>query len=53
MVSKFKPTRLGSKYVFLEESHVPSPTYIVSDEYMLLPGGASCGDGDIVSFAEL
>ena len=34
--------------MFLEESHVPSPTDIVPEEYELLPGGASCGEGDIL-----
>lgn len=48
MVSKFKPWRLGSKKVFRCESQVPSPTNIVGEVYMLLPGGASCGEGVIV-----
>ena len=33
--------------MFRSVSHVPSPTDIVFDEYELLPGGASCGDGDM------
>lgn len=49
MVSKFKPWRLGSKKVFRCESQVPSPTNIVGEVYVLLPGGASCGEGDIVT----
>jgi len=28
---------------------VPSPTNIVGEVYVLLPGGASCGEGDIVT----
>lgn len=48
MVAKFKPTRLGNKKVFFSVSHVPSPTCNVFEEYELLPGGASCGEGDIL-----
>lgn len=48
MVSKFRPTRLGRRNVFLSVSHVPSPTNIVFEVYLLLPGGASC-DVDIAS----
>ena len=33
--------------MFLDVSHVPSPTDIVSELYVLLPGGASCAEGDI------
>lgn len=32
IVSKFKPTRFGSRKSFRWESHVPSPTYIVLEE---------------------
>ena len=32
IVSKLRATRLGSRNVFLEKSHVPSPTTRVSDE---------------------
>ena len=46
MVAKFNPTRLGNRKVFLSESHVPSPTCSVFEEYELLPGGAS--DEDIL-----
>ena len=51
IVAKFNPTRLGSRNVFLVESHVPSPTVNVFEEYELLPAGASVGDGDIVELA--
>lgn len=40
MVSKFSPTKLGNKNVFLVESHVPSPTFRVLELYVLLPAGA-------------
>jgi len=49
IVAKFKPWRLGSRKVFRCESQVPSPTNIVGEVYVLLPGGASCGEGDMVS----
>lgn len=39
MVSKFSPTRLGSRKLFRVKSHVPSPTTMVSDEYDADPGG--------------
>lgn len=42
IVSKLGETRLGSKKVFLENDHVPSPTTMVSDAYVALPGGESC-----------
>ena len=48
MVSKFSPTKFGSKNVLVELSHVPSPTVMVSELYELLPAGASCGDGDML-----
>jgi hypothetical protein len=48
IVSKFSPTRFGSKKSFLPLSQVPSPTFRVFEEYVLLPGAASCGEGDIV-----
>lgn len=48
MVAKFKPTRFGNKNVFFSVSHVPSPTCNVFEEYELLPGGANCGEGDII-----
>lgn len=51
IVSKFNPIRLGRRNVLRDESHVPSPTYIVSDEYVLLPAGDSWGEGDMVSVA--
>jgi hypothetical protein len=44
MVSKFSPTKLGSKKVFLVESHVPSPTVMVLELYVLLPAGDSVSD---------
>lgn len=47
IVAKLSPTRFGSKKVFLSVSHVPSPTYNVFEEYVLLPAGGSCGEGDI------
>jgi hypothetical protein len=47
IVAKFRPTRFGRRKSSLELSHVPSPTCKVLDEYELLPGGASCGAGDI------
>lgn len=49
VVARLSPTRLGSKKVFLDASHVPSPTFIVFEVYELLPAGASCGEGDIVA----
>lgn len=48
IVSKFSPIRLGKRNVFRWESHVPSPTCKVLDEYVLLPGGANSGEGDMV-----
>jgi hypothetical protein len=46
MVAKFSPIRFGSRKSFLVESHVPSPTLMVSELYELLPGGESVsGDG--------
>lgn len=41
MVAKFRPTRFGNKKSFLSESQVPSPTYMVLEEYVLLPAGLS------------
>ena len=38
VVARFRPCKLGSKKVFLWESQVPSPTYMVLDEYAPLPG---------------
>jgi hypothetical protein len=38
MVSKFKPCRFGSRNVLRCESHVPSPTYMESALYTLVPG---------------
>jgi hypothetical protein len=45
IVSKFNPTRFGSKKSLRLASHVPSPTYMVFELYVLLPGGErlSCG----------
>lgn len=40
MVSKFRPMRFGNRKVLRSESQVPSPTYMVPEEYWLLPGGA-------------
>jgi hypothetical protein len=48
IVAKFSPTRFGKIKSSLELSHVPSPTCRVFEEYEVLPGGASCGAGDIV-----
>jgi hypothetical protein len=48
IVAKFKPTRFGRRKVFFPVSHVPSPTCNVLEEYELLPGGASCGEGDMM-----
>jgi hypothetical protein len=48
MVAKFSPTRFGRRKVFFPVSHVPSPTCNVLEEYELLPGGASCGEGDMM-----
>ena len=39
IVSKFSPTRLGSKKSLRFESQVPSPTYNVFEEYVLEPAG--------------
>ncbi len=39
IVSKFNPTRFGSRKSFRVASHVPSPTFMVLDEYVLLPAG--------------
>jgi len=39
MVSKLRPWRFGSRKVFRWESHVPSPTYMLLEEYTLVPGG--------------
>jgi hypothetical protein len=47
IVAKFNPTKFGRRKVFFSVSHVPSPTCSVFEEYELLPGGASCGDGDM------
>jgi hypothetical protein len=41
MVSKFKPCRFGSRNVLRCESHVPSPTYMESELYTLVPGADS------------
>ena len=35
--------------MFLDVSHVPSPTVMVFEEYELLPAGANCGDGDMIA----
>ena len=51
IVAKFRPTRFGNRKSSLELSHVPSPTCNVFDEYVLLPGGASCGAGDIAGYS--
>jgi len=48
VVARLSPTKFGRKNVLREVSHVPSPTDIVFEEYELLPGGASCGEGDIM-----
>ena len=50
MVSKLSPTRLGRRNVFLTKSHVPSPTVIVSDEYVARPGGDKPSAGAIVAY---
>ena len=49
IVLKLRPCKLGNRNVFRCESHVPSPTYIVGELYVLLPGGASCGEGDMMA----
>ena len=51
-MSKLNPTKFGSRKVFRCVSHVPSPTNIVFEEYVLLPAGASCGDGDMITIVE-
>ncbi len=51
MVSKLRPTKLGSRNVFLEKSHVPSPTVIVLDEYELDPGGDKVSAGAMTAMA--
>jgi hypothetical protein len=53
IVAKFNPTRFGRRKVFFSVSHVPSPTCKVFEEYELLPGGASCGEGDIIAVDQL
>lgn len=49
IVSKFNPTKFGNRNVFLDASQVPSPTYIVFEEYMLLPGGDRLSSGAITT----
>jgi len=49
IVSKFKPTRFGSRKSLRLASHVPSPTYMVFELYVLLPGGERLSCGAIVS----
>ena len=51
MVAKFSPTRFGKRKSSRPLSQVPSPTCKVLDEYELLPGGASCGEGDMAKAA--
>jgi hypothetical protein len=51
IVSKLRPIRFGRRKVLRSVSHVPSPTYIVLEEYVLLPGGVSSGLGDIFVIA--
>ena len=48
MVSKLRPTKFGSKKSSLVESQVPSPTCSVFELYVLLPGGARSGEGDMM-----
>ena len=48
VVARLNPTRLGRRKSLREASHVPSPTDIVFEVYELLPGGDSCGEGDMV-----
>ena len=48
VVARLNPTRLGRRKSLREVSHVPSPTDIVFEVYELLPGGDSCGEGDMV-----
>ena len=38
MVSKLRPCKFGSRNVFFEKSHVPSPTTILSELYLTAPG---------------
>lgn len=45
IVSKFNPIKLGSRKSFRDASHVPSPTYMVFDEYVLLPAGERLSRG--------
>lgn len=52
IVAKFNPTRFGNRKLLRWVSHVPSPTYIVLESYVLLPGGAKSGEGDIDSGIE-
>lgn len=53
IVSKFTPIRLGSRKVSRCESHVPSPTWSVFDEYVLLPGGVRPGPDILMVFLQL
>jgi hypothetical protein len=53
IVSKFKPTRFGSRKSLRVASHVPSPTYMVFELYVLLPGGERLSWGAIVAAKEL
>ena len=53
IVSKFKPTRFGSRKSLRVASHVPSPTYMVFEVYVLLPGGERLSWGAIVAAKEL
>ncbi len=49
IVSKFNPKRFGSRKSLRLASHVPSPTYMVFELYVLLPGGERLSFGAIVS----
>lgn len=48
IVAKLTPTNGGNRKSSLPASQVPSPTCNVCELYVLLPGGASCGEGDIL-----
>lgn len=38
IVAKFSPCKFGNKKVFLSAIHVPSPTSMVLESYVELPG---------------
>jgi hypothetical protein len=49
VVSKLRPTKLGNKKVFFVKSHVPSPTVIVSESYVAVPGADSPSAGAMMA----